>query len=109
MSPTGGGGSRPRSSSAGRGLVATETLMLLSRRRIPAFEDLVERDFRGDFDGGLGELVEIDRPAASSQHPQGGAERDPASRREQVRVVEVDVDDARAEAGEERRAGGHPQ
>ena len=46
MSPTGAGGSRSGASSVARGLVATETLILLGGRRIPAFVDLVEAGLR---------------------------------------------------------------
>ena len=53
--------------SEGRGLVATETLILLPGRRIPASEDPVERHVGSDVDGRVGELVEVDRAAPPAE------------------------------------------
>ena len=54
MSPTGGGVSRSFGRSEGRGLVATETLILLPGRRIPASEEPVERHVGSDVDATRG-------------------------------------------------------
>src|ERR1700690_691615 len=104
MSPREAGGSRSGAPSVGRGLVATETLMLLPGLRTPASERRVERDLWGDIGDEAGELVEVDRLPPPAGQPQRRVEGEPPSRREQVGVVEVDVD----HGGVERRPDDGP-
>src|SRR5262245_4653224 len=92
MSPTGADGSRSGASSVARGLVATETLMLLRRLRIPAFVDLVETRFRSHVGRRIREIVQVDRVPAPAEHAQGRPKRPGAMVGEQIGVVEVDVD-----------------
>src|SRR6478752_9270925 len=87
MSPTGAGGSRSGASSVARGLVATETLMLLGGRGIPAFVDLVEGDLRSHLGRRVGELVQVDRASPTSKHPQRSPQRPAPSPGKQVGVV----------------------
>src|SRR5438128_9502358 len=97
MSPMGGGGSRSGGPSEGRGLVATETLILLPGIRIPASPRVAEGEFRSNVRGSVREIVEVDRPAPPPEEPERRTQREPPPRREQVRVVEVDMDHPRAE------------
>src|SRR6266511_3865911 len=112
MSPSGAGDGRSSAgsglSAGGAGCVATERPMLLAFVAL-TLRGIRERHFRRGDRYCLREALEVGGPSPPGKHPERNPERQATGGREQVRVVEVHVDDLGQRRGVERSPQRHAE